>query len=552
MTSRTGTSGARRAVGGRPDDPERGRSAPSPPARPLAAPLLDGRAREAALQGWASGSSGSGSGSGPGSFGTGGLPTGGWNIDRSKVDGTGGGGDGIRPTGIWWKPRSFEKSSAGGRSGAGRSSATLANAGLVAGREGGLGLGAEPFVLLAEEVLEDRVPGAPEQDLAFGIQVRRGHPVVDAVTAAGEHEVEPGQGVERLDDRPGDLADLGAQPSQDPADLLRLAGPEVGELRRLLGDGLRLDVDRLVAGAGPVDGPLQLAAELAGDRQDVVLADDREVRVAEVPADLRRAEHRAEEVLDAFLDRGDLAADLREPPARGVEDPSPRVEAAVDGVDDAGELADLLADRAEPGELLADPAEPAVGLADHPEAAGDLGQLLGRQGRPDRRAADGPADVEQAAERRREPAPRASAISVVSAWRWRTSPGSVLGSIASAASRPSGLAAYEATRARTRSNSRSSSVCVSIIPQGDTAPGGPVRALRSGSRPRVGAAGRAGPPSTTGEAIPGPPLSHEARRRRQATRRAGARRMRPMDGRRSLRRRRPCRRRRAGRSRRRR
>ena len=60
------------------------------------------------------------------------------------------------------------------------------------------------------------------------------------------------------------------------------------------------------------------------------------------------------------------------------------------------------------------------------------------------------------------PADKASAISVVRAWRSRISPMSRLGSSRRAPSFPSEQAARAATRVRIFSNSRSSSVCVSM------------------------------------------------------------------------------------------
>src|SRR5690606_27305577 len=127
------------------------------------------------------------------------------------------------------------------------------------------------------------------------------------------------------------------EPSEDSSDLLGLLGPEIGELRRLFGHGQRLDVDRLIAGTRAMDRPFQLASEVARDGEDVVLADDREVRIAEHPADLGRAEHPAERLLDALLDAADLASDLRQAAARRVEHAAPSVEATVDRIGDARE-----------------------------------------------------------------------------------------------------------------------------------------------------------------------------------------------------------------------
>ena len=79
------------------------------------------------------------------------------------------------------------------------------------------------------------------------------------------------------------------------------------------------------------------------------------------------------------------------------------VEARLDRVGDAGELADACLHAAEPGELVADPAEPGVEVGDGAQDLDGLGQLLGREHRAGLRAADVGADVVQAAQRRRQP-----------------------------------------------------------------------------------------------------------------------------------------------------
>ena len=191
--------------------------------------------------------------------------------------------------------------------------------------------------------LRERVPRPSEDELALLVEVGGRHPVVEAVAAPGVDQVELGEGLQAAEERVGDLADLGAEPAEDAADLLRLLGAEVRELRRVLGDRLGLDEDRLVAGAGAVDRALDLAPVLLGDRQDVVVADHREVGVAEDALDLVRAEHPAERLLDPLLDLADLAADRRELAAGGVEDLAAAVEARLDRVDDARELADARA-----------------------------------------------------------------------------------------------------------------------------------------------------------------------------------------------------------------
>ena len=128
----------------------------------------------------------------------------------------------------------------------------------------------------------------------------------------------------------------------------------------------RLDVDRLVAGTAALNRALHLAPMVLGHGQDVVMADHREVGVAEDPLDLGRSQHPAERFLDLFLGLADLASQHRQPAAGGVQHLGPAVEAALDGGGHAGELPDALAQAAQPGKLVADPRQPAVEVARSP------------------------------------------------------------------------------------------------------------------------------------------------------------------------------------------
>ncbi len=246
------------------------------------------------------------------------------------------------------------------------------------------------------------MPGAAEDDAAVLVEVGWRHPEVEAVPATGMDQVQLGDGLDRGEQHVAHLADLGAEPAEDAADLLLLLGPVEGELGRQFGDRLGLDEDGLVAGAGSVDRTGDLAAMLLRDRQDVVMPDHREVRIPQDPSQLGRPEHPAQRLLDPLLDLVDLATDRREPAARRVEDRAAGVEAGVDRVRDSGELAEARLHPTEPGELVADPAEPAVDVADGAENLHRLGQLLGSEGGAGLGAADLGADVVKAAKRRRE------------------------------------------------------------------------------------------------------------------------------------------------------
>ena len=223
------------------------------------------------------------------------------------------------------------------------------------------------------------MPGLAEDEASLVVHVRGRHPVIQAEPGPGMDQVQLGHDRQGLEQRVGHQADLGTEPAQDPTDLLRLAGTEIRELSRLFRDRGRLDVDRLVRGTAALNRALQLAPMVLGHGQNVVMADHREVGVAEDPLDLGRSQHPAERFLDLFLGLTDLASQHRQPAARGVQHLGPAVEAALDGGGHAGEFPHALAQASQPGKLFTDPRQPAVEAAQRPERLGGLGQLFGLQ-----------------------------------------------------------------------------------------------------------------------------------------------------------------------------
>ena len=97
------------------------------------------------------------------------------------------------------------------------------------------------------------MPCLAKHELPFAVQVGRRHLVVNAVASARIDQVELRHDLQRLKQRVGHQPHLGAEPAEDPADLLRLARPQIRELGRLLRDRGRLDIDRLIGGAGALD-----------------------------------------------------------------------------------------------------------------------------------------------------------------------------------------------------------------------------------------------------------------------------------------------------------
>ena len=144
----------------------------------------------------------------------------------------------------------------------------------------------------------------------------------------GRPEVEPGEGVERLAQRPDVRADQRGQLVEDPLDLLLL-----GELRLAPGvaeldDDERLDEQRLAAPGRVVDDALDPALRLGLHGHDVAPVPERDDRLLERAAELDRADEGVEPALQPVerdADRGPQAAE----PRRGrVEQLARRVERA--------------------------------------------------------------------------------------------------------------------------------------------------------------------------------------------------------------------------------
>src|SRR5208282_3701551 len=141
--------------------------------------------------------------------------------------------------------------------------------------------GSTPVVVAAT-----RAGSAAGRETSFVVHVRGRHPVIHAVPGPGMDQVQLGHDRQGLEQRVRHHADLGAEPAQDPTDLLCLAGTEIRELSRLFRDRGRLDVDRLVGGTAALNRALELAPMVLGHGQDVMVADHREVGVTEDPLDL--------------------------------------------------------------------------------------------------------------------------------------------------------------------------------------------------------------------------------------------------------------------------
>src|SRR5262249_9487268 len=139
-----------------------------------------------------------------------------------------------------------------------------------------------------------------------------------------------------------------------------------------------------------------------GDGEDVVVAADGGVGVAEDLAEAGVAEQAADDVLDAVVDGLEPLADEGQLAAGAVEDVAAAVDAGGDGFRDGAEVLGWGEQLDQALVPVGQPHAVAVHVAGAGEGVGHLEELLDGQLRADGGAADDEADVVQACEGRRE------------------------------------------------------------------------------------------------------------------------------------------------------
>ena len=193
---------------------------------------------------------------------------------------------------------------------------------------------------MAEQVLEQRMPGLAEPERPSVFTSGAVHAVIAAEAGLGRDEVEAGHHVDGEAERPGDPADVAAKPAQDAADFALLLALEDGTFGAQAGDAGRLDEDRFAGAAGAVDDALELVPVVDRHGQDVVVAVDGRVRIAEDLPQLRVAEQAFDLVLHALVQLGQLLADLAQLGAGHVEHVAAAVDAAGDRLGDQSQVLD--------------------------------------------------------------------------------------------------------------------------------------------------------------------------------------------------------------------
>ncbi len=206
-------------------------------------------------------------------------------------------------------------------------------------------------------------------------------------------------------ERPGHFPDLAAEPAQDAAYLALLVPLEDGPFGAEAGDAGRLDEDGFAGAAGAVDDALQLVAMVDGHGQDVMIAADRGVGIAQDLAELGIAEQPFDLVLHALIHVGELLADLGQLRAGHVQDVAPAVDAAGDALGDEAQVFDRGQECDQPLEAVIEPHAIAVHVPGASERVGDLQELLGCKHRADGGPAHKKPDIVQAAKGRRPALP---------------------------------------------------------------------------------------------------------------------------------------------------
>ena len=139
---------------------------------------------------------------------------------------------------------------------------------------------------------------------------------------------------------PGHFPDLTAEPAQDSVHLALLVPLEDGALGAQAGDAGRLDEYRFAGATRAVDDALQLVAMVDGHRQDIMVAADGCIGIAQDFAKLDVAEQPFDLVLHALIHVGEMLANAGQLRAGHVQHLAPVVDATGDALGDEPEVLD--------------------------------------------------------------------------------------------------------------------------------------------------------------------------------------------------------------------
>jgi hypothetical protein len=214
-------------------------------------------------------------------------------------------------------------------------------------------------------------------------------------------EVEPGDHIEGVDERFRDAADFGAQSSEDAFDLAVLFPLQRHALGAEVRDRCRFDEDGLARAADAVDDSRHFVPVVHRHGENVVVAVDGRVRVAEDLPQFGVAQQPFDLPLHALVEFEEFLPYGREFTAGDVEDMGAAVDASADGPGDGAEIFDAAEEVDEAVQSLVESHPVAVDGPGAGERLGDFEELLRAEHRADARPADEQADIVQTAERRR-------------------------------------------------------------------------------------------------------------------------------------------------------
>ena len=256
-------------------------------------------------------------------------------------------------------------------------------------------------LLLVGLLDQQRVAGLEELEHAALGDLRAGHFELVGVLRLGREEVQLRQGPQARRRSRRARVHAEGQLVQQAVDLLPLLVLELHEAVVELHALGRLDEDGGAGVAGAVDHPLQPAAMLGLDGQDVAVLVELHAGGLEIAGDVRPADETVDDLAHLPLAGVDLTADGGQAFAGGIADLAALVDDRLDGADLAVEAAQLLAQGVQQGPVLPERGHPRPNGAAAGQRGPDGGEILHGGPAGGLGALQGLGDVRDAAERGR-------------------------------------------------------------------------------------------------------------------------------------------------------
>ncbi len=250
------------------------------------------------------------------------------------------------------------------------------------------------------QVEQQRVAGAAYGDDRLVLDHRAAQVERLREAPLGGDQIEHRDRIQRFDDLLGVDVDLVAELPEQAGNLLRLLRPQVADAVVELDGAGRLDVERRTAVGAAVNDARQPAAVLGLDRQDHAVGVKGVVRVLQQAANVGVVQQPLDGAADVERGGLDLAADAGQLRAGVVAHVGPLIDDGLDAVGDGLEVADALRQVGQLGRLGRQVGQPASNLVRAGQRRTDAGDFLDPDAQRRGAAADGFADVLDAAEGR--------------------------------------------------------------------------------------------------------------------------------------------------------